>query len=84
MANTKKLPKPERKTARRKARRDHQKIYRGLTQAEKDAFDETWVLTDPEERPLHYLASTATRSSATSWKRASPSPPTSSATSKPA
>ena len=38
MANTKKLPKPERKTARRKARRDHQKIYRGLTQAEKDAF----------------------------------------------
>jgi flavin reductase (DIM6/NTAB) family NADH-FMN oxidoreductase RutF len=24
-------------------------------QAEKDAFDETWLLTDPEERPLHYL-----------------------------
>jgi flavin reductase (DIM6/NTAB) family NADH-FMN oxidoreductase RutF len=22
---------------------------------EKDAFDETWLLTDPEERPLHYL-----------------------------
>lgn len=24
-------------------------------QAEKDAFDETWLLADPEERPLHYL-----------------------------
>jgi flavin reductase (DIM6/NTAB) family NADH-FMN oxidoreductase RutF len=23
--------------------------------AEKDAFDETWLLGDPEERPLHYL-----------------------------
>lgn len=23
--------------------------------AEKDAFDETWLLADPEERPLHYL-----------------------------
>jgi flavin reductase (DIM6/NTAB) family NADH-FMN oxidoreductase RutF len=24
-------------------------------QAEKDAFDGTWLLADPEERPLHYL-----------------------------
>jgi hypothetical protein len=24
-------------------------------QAEKDAFDGTWLLTDPEEKPLHYL-----------------------------
>jgi flavin reductase (DIM6/NTAB) family NADH-FMN oxidoreductase RutF len=24
-------------------------------QAEKDAFDETWLLRDPEEKPLHYL-----------------------------
>jgi flavin reductase (DIM6/NTAB) family NADH-FMN oxidoreductase RutF len=24
-------------------------------QVEKDAFDETWLLADPEERPLHYL-----------------------------
>ncbi|MEX1255277.1 MAG: flavin reductase family protein [Dehalococcoidia bacterium] len=24
-------------------------------QAEKDAFDETWLLTDPELKPLHYL-----------------------------
>jgi flavin reductase (DIM6/NTAB) family NADH-FMN oxidoreductase RutF len=23
--------------------------------AEQDAFDETWLLADPEERPLHYL-----------------------------
>jgi flavin reductase (DIM6/NTAB) family NADH-FMN oxidoreductase RutF len=23
--------------------------------AEKDAFDETWLLADPDERPLHYL-----------------------------
>lgn len=38
MANTKKLSKPERKAARRKARRGYQEIYRGLSQAEKDAF----------------------------------------------
>jgi len=24
-------------------------------QAEQDAFDDTWLLTDPEDRPLHYL-----------------------------
>jgi flavin reductase (DIM6/NTAB) family NADH-FMN oxidoreductase RutF len=24
-------------------------------QAEKDAFDDAWLLADPEERPLHYL-----------------------------
>ncbi len=38
MANTKKLSKPERKAARRKARRGFQKIYRDLSQEQKDAF----------------------------------------------
>jgi len=41
MANTKSLPRAERKTAKRKVRREDKKLYRSLTQKQRREFGES-------------------------------------------